>query len=73
MEQELARWRCIGDDETPVMVIEYRHAPAMLAGQPVRAYPGARRLALSTGEPVRYIDATTFEVIATGELLRHLA
>jgi hypothetical protein len=70
VERETARWRCIGDDESPVMVIEYRHTPATLLGQPVRAYPGARRLALPTGEPVRYIDATTFEVMGTGELLR---
>lgn len=70
MEQEIARWRCIGDDETPVTVIEYRYAPATITGRPVRAYPGARRLALTTGEPVRYIDATTFEVVPTGELLK---
>lgn len=69
MEQEIARWRCVGDDGSTVMVIEFRHAPTPTPGRPVRAYPGARRLALSTGEPVRYIDATTFEVIATGELL----
>ena len=41
-------------------------------GAPVRRYPGARRLALSTGEQVRYIDVSTFEIIVTGELLSRI-
>ena len=72
MEQESARWRCTTDDESHVIVMEYRHVPAPAPGAPIRDYPGARRLALSTGEPVRYIDAATFEIVATGELLRHI-
>jgi hypothetical protein len=64
MEEELARYRCQGDDGAFLTVIEYRHVDVVCAAT------GARRLGLSTGEPVRYIDAETFEVIASGELLR---
>lgn len=65
MEEESARFRCEGDDGSPLTVLEYR-----LTGETGRRrYPGARRLVLSTGEPVRYIDAVTFEVIDTGELV----
>jgi hypothetical protein len=72
MESEIARWRCSTEDHSTVIVIEYQHRSTSAPGIPVRRYPGARRLALSTGEQVQYIDATTFEVIETGELLRRI-
>ncbi|MBI0477400.1 hypothetical protein D9601_18825 [Sphingomonas sp. MA1305] len=70
MEEESARYRCVGDDGSPLIVVEYRHVGQLDTDAGPRRYPGARRLALSTGEPVRYIDACTFEVIDSGELLR---
>ena len=73
MEIEVGCWRCSTEDEWSVIVIEYQHVTTSTApGAPVRRYPGARRLALSTGERVRYIDAATFGVIETGELLRRI-
>ncbi len=73
METELARWRCVTEDETHVVVVELQHFPAQRAGAPVRNYPGARRFALTTGETVRYIDSDTFALSETGELLRRIA
>ena len=70
MEEEIAWYRCIGDDDTPLVVLEYAFTSRARTQTGSRSYPGARRLVLSTGEPVRYIDASTFEVIGTGELLR---
>jgi len=70
VEQEIARWRCRTEDESLVTVVEYQYIATQAPGAPVRRYPGARRLALSTGEPVRYIDAAVFELVETGEMLR---
>lgn len=70
MEHEVARFRCIGDDETPLTVLEYRHSAVVLGKIGARFLRGSRRLALSTGEAVRYIDENTFEVVKSGELLR---
>jgi hypothetical protein len=70
VEKEIARWRCLTEDESLVTVIEYQHVAAPIPGAPARHYPGARRLALSTGEVARYIDAVRFELVETGEMLR---
>ncbi|MDK2768337.1 MAG: hypothetical protein KYX69_11535 [Sphingomonas sp.] len=72
MEEETARFRCMGDDDTPLIVIEFRHALTVLGKRGHRTFPGAIRLALSTGEAVRYIALDLFEVVDTGELLRRL-
>lgn len=70
MEEESARYRCEGDDGSPLTVVEYRHVGHANTEAGRRRYPGARRLALSTGQLVRYVDAVTFEVVDTGELVR---
>ena len=70
MEKEFARYRCEGDDGSPITVLEFHHFDRVETEAGRRRYPGAQRLALSTGEPVRYIDPASFEVIGTGELLR---
>jgi hypothetical protein len=70
MEHEVARFRCIGDDETPLIVLEYLHSEIVPGRTGARFLRGARRLALTTGEAVRYIDENRFEVVKSGELLR---
>ena len=70
MEEECARYRCEGEDGSPITVLEFQYFAQAETKAGRRRYPGAQRLALSTGEPVRYIDPITFEVIGTGELLR---
>lgn len=72
MEEELARWRCLGDDGTRLVVVERRHVRTAQGETGPRRQIGARRLELEDGTPVRYIDAGTFEVVGTGELLRRL-
>src|SRR5690242_2599508 len=72
MEEVIARYRCVGDDKTPLVVLEYRHLHQAHGSKGVRRHVGARRLALGNGASVRYIDAETFEVIQSGELLRRL-
>ncbi len=71
MIEEVARHRCIGDDGTPLFVVERRHVFTTQGESGTRHYPGAASTMLLDGEPVRYIDTRTFAVIATGELLRH--
>ena len=71
--EQLARHRCLGDDGTRLIVVEYRHMFTSDAGGTVRRHPGSRWLALLDGEPVRYVDAETFEVVASGEMLRREA
>lgn len=68
--EQLARHRCMGDDGTPLVVVEYRHVFTSGEAGKVRQHRGSSWLALLDGEPVRYIDAATFEVVASGELLR---
>lgn len=70
MIEELARHPCMGDDGTPLVVVEYRHI--FMAGESdnVRKHRGSIWMSLLNGEPVRHIDSTTFEVVASGELLR---
>src|SRR3546814_1831784 len=60
--EELARYKCLGDDGSNVVVVEYRYVHNSHAenGSP-RRYPGARHLILTTGEPVRYVDARSEE------------
>ena len=70
MEREICRTRCIGDDGTPLVVIEYQHVERRRTGSGERSYPGARRSALASGEPVRSLGDGAWEVIATGEVLR---
>lgn len=69
MIEERARHRCIGDDGSPLLVIEYRHIFTTSQGSESRRRPGAIWLALADGEPVRYIDANRFEVIGSGEMI----
>jgi hypothetical protein len=70
MEREIARTPCIGDDGSPLVVIEYQHVERRQTESGERSYPGARRWALASGEPVRPLGAGVWEVIATGEVLR---
>ena len=70
MEREISRMRCVGDDGTPLVVIEYQHVDRRRTGSTERTYPGARRLALASGEAVRPLGDGVWEVIATGEVLR---
>lgn len=72
MEEAVARYRCFGDDETRLVVIEYRHLHRKPGINGIRHSLGARRLSLESGASVRYIDIETFEVIESGELLRRL-
>lgn len=71
--EDRVRHRCLGDDGTPLIVVEYRHVFTSGEGGRVRQHPGSRWLALLDGEPVRYIDSGTFEVVASGEVLRRTA
>ena len=68
--EQIARYRCTGDDGTPLVVIEYRYLFTSEGEAGVRRHRGAAWLSLLDGEPVRYIDAETFEVTRSGEMLR---
>jgi hypothetical protein len=70
MEREISRTRCVGDDGSPLVVIEYQHVDHRQTDSGERAYPGARRSALASGEPVRPLGDGVWEVIATSEVLR---
>jgi hypothetical protein len=70
MEREISRTRCVGDDGSSLVVIEYQHIDRRKTGPGERIYPGARRQALASGEPVRSLGDGVWEVIATGEVLR---
>lgn len=69
-EREISRTRCVGDDGSPLSVVEYQHIDRRETGSGERTYPGARRLALASGDPVRSLGDGVWEVIATGEVLR---
>lgn len=71
MIEEVARHKCMGDDGSPLVVLQYRHVFLTNGNGRARHYRGAAWLTLLNGEPIRYIDAKTFEVIATGELVAH--
>lgn len=68
--EEIARHRCIGDDGTALVVLEYRYIFTTESEAGVRRHPGSAWLSLLDGEPVRYLDPATFEVTSSGELLR---
>lgn len=70
MEREVSRTRCVGDDGSPLVVIEYQHIERRSTDTGGRIYPGARRLALASGEPVRSLGDGIWEAIETGEVLR---
>ena len=71
-EVEFARFRCLGDDGSSLIVIDVRHSNLVKGPSGARSFPGARRLMLSTGEVVRYIDPETYEVVVSGELIRRI-
>ncbi|MES2989739.1 MAG: hypothetical protein V4808_17740 [Pseudomonadota bacterium] len=68
--EEIARHRCIGDDGSALVVVEYRYIFTTEGEAGVRRHHGSARLTLLDGEPVRYIDPATFEVTSSGEMLR---
>jgi hypothetical protein len=68
--REISRTRCVGDDGSPLVVIEYQHIERRSTDTGERIYPGARRLALASGEPVRSLGDGIWEAISTGEVLR---
>jgi hypothetical protein len=70
MEREISRTRCIGDDGSPLTVVEFQLIDRRRTAAGTRDYPGARRLALDSGEAVRSLGDGLWEVIATGEVLR---
>jgi hypothetical protein len=70
--EELARYRCVGDDGTRIAVVEYRYVHMARDSVGTRRHLGATKLTLETGEPVRYIDPDRFEVIESGEMIRKL-
>lgn len=72
MEREISRTRCVGDDGSPLVVIEYQHVERRQTDNGERSYPGARRWALASGEAVRPLGDGVWEVIATGEVLRQV-
>lgn len=71
-EVEFARFRCLGDDGSSLIVIDVRRSSLVRGPCGTRSFPGARRLMLSTGEVVRYVDPETFEVVISGELIRRI-
>jgi hypothetical protein len=72
LREEIGRYRCVGDDETPLVAIEYRLIAMAGEGGKQRRRPGARWLELATGEALRIVDARTFELVASGEIIRRL-
>lgn len=67
--EERARYRCVDDDGTPLIVVEYRHCQIQRGGGRTRFHKGATWLSLLNGDAVRYLDPKSFEVIATGEVI----
>ena len=70
--EEIRRHRCCGDDETPLLAIEYRLVELDESGGTVRRRLGPLEVRLQFGEELRIVDARTFEVPSTGELIRRL-
>jgi hypothetical protein len=70
MEREISRTRCVGDDGSSLVVIEYQLIERRQTDSGERSYPGARRWALASGEKVRPLGDGVWEVIATGEVLQ---
>lgn len=69
MIEELARYRCTGDDGAAKTVVEHCPVFTTTGDDKVEQQRGASRLSLLGGEPVRYIDQDRFEVIRSGEML----
>lgn len=67
--EELNRFRCLGSDGRPLIVVNYQFFETVETERGMRKRPGAIRLELENGEAVRHISATCLEVIGTGELL----
>jgi len=72
MEREVSRSRCVGDDGSPLVVIEYQHVERRQTDSGERSYPGARRWALASGEPVQPLGDGIWEAIATSEVVRRV-
>jgi hypothetical protein len=72
LREEIGRYRCLGDDETPLVVVAYRLIEMTGEAGRRRRRPGARWVELATGEPLRTVDARTFELVATGEIIRRV-
>jgi hypothetical protein len=72
IREEIARYSCVGDDETPLVVIEYRLVEFHDGQGGVRRHLGPRGVRLQFGDELRIVDAKTFEVPATGELIRRV-
>lgn len=72
LREEIGRYRCVGDDETPLVAIEYRVVEIDESGATVRRRLGAREVRLQFGEELRIVDSYTFEVPTTGELIRRM-
>lgn len=70
VREEIQRHKCVGDDGTPLLAIEFRLVETIGHGSKIRRRLGATRAELRTGETLRIIDAKTFEVTETGELIR---
>lgn len=68
--EETARYRCVGDDGSTLVVVEYRHLRIAQGENGTRNQIGGAWTELLTGEMLRYIDAETFELISTGELIK---
>lgn len=72
IREEIGRYKCAGDDETPLVVVEYRFVELYELAGKTRRRLGSSHVALDSGEALETIDARTFEVIATGEMIRRL-
>ena len=72
MEREISRTRSVGDDGSPLVVIECQHVERRQTDSGERSYPGARRWALASGEPVRPLGDGVWGVIATSEVVRRV-
>ncbi|KRC82578.1 hypothetical protein [Sphingomonas sp. Root241] len=72
VREEIARYPCVGDDETPLVVIEYRLVELHTSDGAVRRRLGPRGVRLQFGDELRIIDARTFEMPATGELIQRV-
>ncbi|MDP5281120.1 hypothetical protein Q9Q95_19505 [Sphingomonas sp. DG1-23] len=72
IREEVGRYRCVGDDESPLVVIEYRLVECHERAGMVRRRLGPREVRLQFGDALRIVDGRTFEVPATGELIRRI-
>jgi len=68
--EEMTRHRCVGEDGSSLVVVEYRHLRIARRKTGARSQIGAAWTELLSGELVRCIDRQTFELISTGELIK---